>query len=96
MSGRKARQGNPLPYPLPYPMRSQPLPLALRHPYPLRLVQRQPLTPASPLPRLIYFPLYSVTPCPLFKCPMQHLKDALTAAALTFLAWLMAVAFLSL
>jgi hypothetical protein len=29
-------------------------------------------------------------------CPMQYLKDALTAAAITFILWISAVAFLSL
>jgi hypothetical protein len=28
--------------------------------------------------------------------PMQHIKDLLTAAAITFILWVMAVAFLSL
>jgi hypothetical protein len=52
--------------------------------------------PVTPCPKLIYLVLYSVTPCPLFGCPMQNLKDALTAAAIVLIAWLFAVAFLSL
>lgn len=82
------RNPYPLPYPYPYPYPYPVTPCAWNKGNPL---------PRLPLPlKLIYFVLYSFTLCPLFKCPMQHLKDALTAAALTFLAWLTAVAFLSL
>jgi len=84
------------------------IPRPMPAPFPLPCRDRSPaLSPSAwnkgaPFPRpppplkLIYFSLYSLPRFPLFGCPMQHLKDALTAAALTFLAWFVAVCFLSL
>jgi hypothetical protein len=95
MSGRKARQGKATPCPTPCD----------RNPYPCPAPPLAPGTKATPAPalppqshplKLIYFYLYSPARLPLFMCPMQYLKDALTAAAIVLIAWLFAVAFLSL
>lgn len=55
-----------------------------------------PLPPPPPPLIIIYFCLYSPAPFPLFMRPMQILTDLIISAGAVFLAWLSAVAFLSL